>query len=166
VVVVVTRKELISYVFLAAVAVVMIVVLRELVWPLIAGGTSARWQCDPHPPPPELGPSIGYITLAIVFFAGGNLLGFLRYHPVPDTGVSVGKALLYQVVITVFFFTVALLLLYEAIGTWLTDVNESSPWWPITWYVRCATEQATWATVAAISGVSALVGHWLHRRPA
>lgn len=161
-----TRKEMISYVFLAAIAVLMLVLLYELLWPLVAGGNSGRWQCSPHPPPPQLGPSIGYITAAIVFFTAGNLLGLLRYHPAADTPVSVGKALLYQAVITVFFFTVALLLLYEAIGTWLTDVNQSSLWWPITWYVRCAIEQAAWPAVAAISGVSALVGHWLHRRPA
>ena len=159
-----TAKQLTSYVFLGGTAVVMFALLVALVGPLIAGQASDSWKCPTAPPPPPVGPSIRYISAAVVSFAVGNLLGLVRYRFPPASALSPGQLILYQVVITVFFLTVALLLLYETFGTWQVAVYPDSKWWPITSFVRCATEQATWQTVAGICGVSALVGHWLHRR--
>jgi hypothetical protein len=105
--------------------------------------------------------SVAFIVAGLGGFIAGNLAGGLRAKF--DAPADGGHAL-YEVVITAFLLAAAIALGYETFGTWLTDHDSTSAYWPITSYVRCGINHyPVYAAVPAVL-IPYLIGHWLHRR--
>jgi len=119
-------------------------------------------DCEAQPKPPDFLPSIGMIVYCVGFFWFGSR--FIGYEPRPDDQRSKRLAWLYQLVIVFLYWVIAMTLLYEAFGTWKTDLNQNDPNLPITWYVRCAIRNQTGLTLIATATICILAGHWLHPR--
>lgn len=77
-----------------------------------------------------------------------------RLAPGDDLRAQARNALLSRVASTGALLFIAFLVTYEAV-TLYADV------WPITYYMRCAAETATWQTYATAFFLCLLVGRWL-----
>jgi hypothetical protein len=63
-------------------------------------------------------------------------------------------ALLTQAALTAALFFITFLVTFESLTLWRSV-------WPVTYYVRCAAEAATWQTYTAAFFLCLLVGRWL-----
>jgi hypothetical protein len=134
-------------------------------------GTSSGPPLQPVPPPlapPVLGWRGLLLAVCLAGFLGGHLWGAgrghrhaVRGHPEhvtlapPNTGL--------QFVLVGLFAFGAVALVYETIA--VAGVGANPDLWPITYYVRCAHDVATWPTLAGALIVAILVGHWLGYQP-
>ena len=116
---------------------------------------------DSDTKPPGLTRSVAFVLTGLVAFILGNLAGGVRTRAASpnDRGGTV-----YQIAATTFLAAATVALGYEAVGTWLTDLDKHSPYWPITSYVRCAINHYPFYAAFPAVVVPFLIGHWLHRR--
>ena len=119
------------------------------------------FTCQPNDTlPPALPRSIVFIGAGMAAFIIGNLLSQYR---TATSALTTRGMMPFRIAVVGFFFLIALLLGYEAVGTWLTGLDPKSSYLPITSYVRCGINRyPLYATVPTIM-VPYLVGHWLHR---
>jgi len=137
-----------------------------VLWLLVSAPST--WGCEFEPAAPDLPHSLDFIGTGIASFALGNWLGHIRYRGESETKAAhdAVQVWLFNFVLTAMFVAIAGILLYEAFGTWMVDaLRHKSDYWPITWYVRCATDKAFVWTLVGSTLISFLFGHWLHRRP-
>lgn len=131
----------------------------------VLGLSRGPWvNCEPQPTSLDFGRSIATIGYCVGFFLIGSVAGVIRYESRRDDPRSRRFAWLYQTLMVLLYWAIALTLLYEAFGTWKTDLNPNDPNLPITWYVRCAIRNQTGLTLIATATLCLLAGHWLHRR--
>lgn len=127
-------------------------------------GLSRRpWvTCESQPSTPDFVWSFLMIGFCVFsFWFGGRHVG---YEPRPEDQRSRRLAWLYQALVVGLYWVIAMTLLYEAFGTWKTDLDPNDPNLPITWYVRCAIRNQTALTLLVTGTLCVLAGHWLQRR--
>jgi hypothetical protein len=111
--------------------------------------------------PPGLTRSVAFVLTGLVAFVLGNLAGRVRarFASLNNQGTT-----MYQIAATLFLSATTVALGYETVGTWLTDLDKHSAYWPITSYVRCAINHYPFYAAFPAVVVPFLIGHWLHRR--
>jgi hypothetical protein len=128
------------------------------VWTILSVSGLEAVQCRPpaFPPQPPAWVSVGACTAA---FGLGHVVGRSRrrqliWRPRPQPRPS--AALYVHLALVALLLVGAGLLAYETLA-----LAFNTRFWPITYYVRCGTESAAWATIPGAALVYFLVGHWL-----
>jgi hypothetical protein len=134
-----------------------------------------------QPGPPPLDPPMLHwrgllLVVCVGGFLGGHLWGHGRSqgqarrhagvaaHAVHPGGITLQapRASLQLLLVGLFAFG-AVALGYETFA--VAGVRANPDLWPITYYVRCAHDVATWQTLIGALVVAILVGHWLGYQP-
>lgn len=150
-----------SLVFLIFAAAILLLVV---VWTATAAMSPAAAGCHNAPLRVTRAPQLLGIALCIA----GFIVGRITARPKVDSRAQVtswkvaehtssrraGAAIFVQACLTLALLFIASLIAFEA-------VTLGRGVWPITYYLRCANEAATWQTLAAGFAFSLLVGRWL-----
>ena len=70
-----------------------------------------------------------------------------------------------QALLVAVLLILTLLLAYETWSVSMLDDNPSPRFWPITYFVRCASRLETFATLPVATAICAFFGKWLWYRP-
>jgi membrane-anchored protein YejM (alkaline phosphatase superfamily) len=130
-----------------------------LVWAVAAGIALDKAPC-PHDPPLRIGQiqPILIVIACLAFLVLGHALARLQGLDF-IVGRSTrarrrGVTIFVQSILTLFLLLVTILLAFETYALALGI-------WPITYYVRCSNEIASWAAVPAAVVTCFLLGRWL-----
>jgi hypothetical protein len=119
-----------------------------------------------------VGPPFGLVFLAacLAAFAAGGLLsgapGLTRPAPASAPGTGRGEvSTRVQALLVAVLLILTLLMVYETWSVSMLDDNPNPQYWPITYFVRCASRVGTLATLPVAAAMSAFFGKWLWYRP-
>jgi hypothetical protein len=135
-----------------------------MVWTLTAAVNPAAAGCHNAPLRVTRAPQV----LGILVCIGGFVLGRITARPKVDSRDKVRSwvrdrhdttgharaAVFVQACLVAALLFIACLIAFEAV-----TLNRGV--WPITYYMRCASEAATWQTLAAAFAFSLLTGRWM-----
>jgi len=111
-----------------------------------------------------------FVVTCLAAFAAGGLLsgapGLTRPAPGYPTGGQHSDArTIVQVLLVAVLLVLTLLMAYETWSVSMLDDNPSPQFWPITYFVRCASRLETFATLPVATAICAFSGKWLWYRP-
>jgi hypothetical protein len=154
-------RGVISVVFLGLAALILLLVL---VWTVTAAGSPSAAGCHNAPLRVTRVPQL----VGILICVAGFVLGRITARPKVDSRSQVRSwvrdrrdrsgnaraAILVSASLTAALLFITFLIAFEAI-----TLNRGV--WPITYYMRCASEAATWQTLAAAFAFCLLTGRWM-----
>ena len=155
-----TFRKWLSIVTLCAAGLVLVVVL---IWTANAALSPKAAGCHNAPLRVTRAPQLAGVLICVVGFVFGRITARPKIGRRADlkSGTSekddasrVRAAVVTQSALTAALFFIACLIAFEAV-TLRSDV------WPITFYMRCASEAATWQTLVAAFAFCFLAGRWL-----
>ena len=111
-----------------------------------------------------------FVVACLAAFAAGGLLSGAPGLTRPAPGYTAGEhrpdaGTVVQVLLVAVLLILTLLLAYETWSVSMLDDNPSPRFWPITYFVRCASRLETFATLPVATAICAFFGKWLWYRP-
>ena len=155
-----TFRKWLSIVTMSAAGLVLVLVL---VWTANAALLPRAAGCHNPPLLVTRVPQLVAVLICVVGFVSGRITARPKISRRSDLKAGTGTrdeptrakgALLAQSALTAALFFITVLVAFEAV-TLRSDV------WPITFYMRCASEAATWQTLVAAFAFCFLAGRWL-----